>query len=64
MHKRQVVEGLKNKLVGILTNRDVRFANDLNQTVSALMTKNVIPLERVLAKKRLENSYIIIVLKN
>ena len=31
-----VVEGLKNKLVGILTNRDVRFANDLNQPISAL----------------------------
>ena len=40
-----VVEGLNNKLVGILTNRDVRFANDLNQSVSALMTKNVITVK-------------------
>ena len=37
-----VVEGSQNKLVGILTNRDVRFANDYNQSVSALMTRVVI----------------------
>ncbi len=46
-----VVEGLKNKLVGILTNRDVRFANDLNQTVSALMTKNVITVKENVSKE-------------
>ena len=46
-----VVEGLKNKLVGILTNRDVRFANDLNQTVSALMTKNVITVRESVSKE-------------
>ena len=40
-----VVEGLKSKLVGILTNRDVRFANDLNQPISALMTRNVITVK-------------------
>ena len=40
-----VVEGNKNKLVGILTNRDVRFANDYNQTVSALMTRDVITVK-------------------
>ena len=40
-----VVEGDQNKLVGILTNRDVRFANDLNQTVSALMTRDVITVK-------------------
>jgi IMP dehydrogenase len=38
-----VVEGAVNgkagKLVGILTNRDVRFATDRSQTVAALMTK-------------------------
>ena len=45
-----VVEGLKNKLVGILTNRDVRFANDLNQPVSALMTKNVITVRETVSK--------------
>ena len=39
-----VVEGASNgkagKLVGILTNRDVRFATDPNQKVSDLMTKD------------------------
>jgi IMP dehydrogenase len=39
-----VVEPTKNggpgKLVGILTNRDVRFATDPNQTVAELMTKD------------------------
>ena len=44
-----VVEGLVNKLVGILTNRDVRFANDLNQSVSALMTKNVITVRETVS---------------
>ncbi len=44
-----VVEGLNNKLVGILTNRDVRFANDLNQSVSALMTKNVITVKETVS---------------
>lgn len=32
--------GGKNKLVGILTNRDVRFATNLDQPVSELMTKD------------------------
>ena len=44
-----VVEGLYDKLVGILTNRDVRFANDLNQSVSALMTKNVITVRETVS---------------
>ena len=44
-----VVEGLDDKLVGILTNRDVRFANDLNQSVSALMTKNVITVRETVS---------------
>ena len=39
-----VVEGGGNgkagKLVGILTNRDVRFATDMRQTVAELMTKD------------------------
>ena len=30
------------RLVGILTNRDVRFATDLNQSVAGLMTRNVV----------------------
>ena len=44
-----VVEGLDDKLVGILTNRDVRFANDLNQPVSALMTMNVITVRETVS---------------
>ena len=32
----------KGKLVGIITNRDVRFAPDLNQPVSSLMTRDVV----------------------
>ena len=35
-----VVEPVTNKLVGILTNRDVRFATDTRQPVSELMTKD------------------------
>ncbi len=35
-----VVEQGSGKLVGILTNRDMRFATDLKQPVSELMTKN------------------------
>jgi IMP dehydrogenase len=37
-----VVEKGTGKLVGILTNRDVRFASTPNQPVAELMTKNVI----------------------
>ena len=47
-----VVEGggkggyITGRLVGILTNRDVRFASDPNEPVSALMTKeNLIPVK-------------------
>ncbi|GAB2178304.1 IMP dehydrogenase [Dongia sp. agr-C8] len=35
-----VVEKSSGKLVGILTNRDVRFATDMNETVGNLMTKD------------------------
>lgn len=35
-----VVERGSGKLVGILTNRDVRFASDVNQPVAELMTKD------------------------
>ena len=34
-----------NKLVGILTNRDVRFARDHDLTVAELMTKNVVTID-------------------
>ena len=63
-----VVEGLKSKLVGILTNRDVRFANDLNQPISALMTRNVITVKenvgaeearRLLHKHRIEKLVVV-----
>ncbi|MDE2030056.1 MAG: IMP dehydrogenase [Alphaproteobacteria bacterium] len=37
-----VVEQPSGKLVGIITNRDVRFATDMNQPVSELMTKDLI----------------------
>ncbi len=37
-----VVEQPSGKLVGIVTNRDVRFANNFQQPVSELMTKEVI----------------------
>ena len=41
-----VVEGGDGKLVGIVTNRDVRFASDPDQPVSELMTKeNLITVE-------------------
>ena len=39
-----VVDG-NNKLVGILTNRDVRFARDHELTVDELMTENVVTIE-------------------
>ena len=35
-----VVERGSGRLVGILTNRDVRFASDPRQRVAELMTKN------------------------
>lgn len=37
-----VVEQPSGKLVGIITNRDMRFATNMHQPVSELMTKNVI----------------------
>ena len=38
-------EGAGNKLVGILTNRDVRFATDPNQHVADLMTRDVVTVK-------------------
>ena len=37
-------DGKPGKLVGILTNRDVRFADDAREPVSALMTRNVVTI--------------------
>ena len=53
-----VIERKSKKLVGILTNRDIRFAKDLRQPVSSLMTKeNLITvkknIKRIEAKKLL-----------
>ncbi len=56
------------KVVGILTNRDVRFANDPNEKISALMTKDVVtvregvPAEearRLLHKHRIEKLVVV-----
>ncbi|MDG1826981.1 MAG: IMP dehydrogenase [Henriciella sp.] len=56
------------KLVGIVTNRDMRFAGDLNQSVGSLMTENVItvtmdvPIEaarHLLHKHRIERLVIV-----
>ncbi|MBX3456330.1 IMP dehydrogenase [Ferrovibrio sp.] len=40
IHGIPVTEGERGKLVGILTNRDVRFATDMSQPVRELMTKD------------------------
>ena len=40
IHGIPVTEGDRGKLVGILTNRDVRFATDMSQPVRELMTKD------------------------
>ena len=36
----------KNELVGILTNRDIRFAKDLTQKVEQFMTRNVVTVSK------------------
>ena len=56
------------KLVGIITNRDVRFATDLNQRVGDLMTRTLITVrenvdreeaKRLLHKHRIEKLLVI-----
>jgi IMP dehydrogenase len=64
-----VVEGGSGKLVGILTNRDVRFATDSSQPVSELMTReNLITVtegvgseeaKRLLHKHRIEKLLVV-----
>jgi IMP dehydrogenase len=58
----------KGKLVGIITNRDVRFATDLNQRVGDLMTRTLITVrenvdrdeaKRLLHKHRIEKLLVI-----
>jgi IMP dehydrogenase len=56
-----VVERGSGKLVGILTNRDVRFLTDVNQPVSAVMTKdNLVTVRDTIGReeaKRLLHKY-------
>ena len=40
-----VTEGRDGKLVGVLTNRDVRFASDPKQPVKELMTKRLVTVK-------------------
>lgn len=58
----------KGKLVGIITNRDMRFVEDLNQPVASLMTRDVatvtmdVPIEdarQMLHKRRIERLVIV-----
>ena len=51
-----VVENSSKKLVGILTNRDIRFASNLQQSVKSLMTKdNLITVRKISQWKTLKN---------
>jgi IMP dehydrogenase len=62
-------EGLNGKLVGIITNRDVRFADDMNQSVASLMTReNLVTVKpgvdqaearRLLHKHRIERLLVV-----
>jgi len=64
-----VVEKGTNKLVGILTNRDIRFAKNLNQRVSSLMTKeklvtvsediSMVDAQKLLHKHRIEKLLVV-----
>ena len=47
-----VTEGRDGKLVGVLTNRDVRFASDPKQPVKELMTKRLVTVKEGVAKKK------------
>lgn len=58
----------KNKLVGIITNRDIRFVDDLSQPVASLMTTDVatvtmdVPMEtaqQMLQRRRIERLVIV-----
>jgi IMP dehydrogenase len=61
-------DGRPGKLVGIITNRDTRFAEDDNQPVSELMTRNVVTVRegtdlgearRLLHKHRIERLIVV-----
>ncbi len=51
-----VVDG-KGKLVGIITNRDVRFATDLKQKVAELMTTELITAQARRHRSRKQNTF-------
>ncbi|MET0545678.1 MAG: IMP dehydrogenase, partial [Caulobacterales bacterium] len=62
------VDGQPGKLVGIITNRDVRFADNLDQPISELMTKEVVTVRegvnqdearRLLHKHRIERLVVV-----
>ena len=44
--------GRKGKLVGILTNRDVRFAQNKLQPIAELMTKNLITVREGVGRRK------------
>lgn len=62
-------EGVNGKLVGIITNRDVRFADDMNESVASLMTReNLVTVKpgvdqaearRLLHKHRIERLLVV-----
>lgn len=64
-----VVEQPSGKLVGVLTNRDVRFANDMQQPIAELMTKDnlvtvregvgVDEAKKLLHKRRIEKLLVV-----
>ncbi len=58
----------KGRLLGIITNRDVRFATDMNATIASLMTKNIVTVKegvdrdeqrRLLHKHRIEKLIVV-----
>ena len=64
----EAANGKAGKLVGIITNRDTRFADDPNQKVAALMTKDVVTVRegvpqdearRLLHKHKIERLVVI-----
>jgi IMP dehydrogenase len=44
-------------LVGILTSRDIRFASDVNEKISSLMTKDVITVTKNTSKEEIKNLF-------
>ena len=61
MHEFEVsgfpVLNAEGNLVGILTNRDIRFAHDLNEKVKNLMTKDVITISSKATKEEIKNLF-------